>query len=103
MSEDETTSSHESVNITTEEGTSDSCTEDCSSGTSASKISTDVTNVKLDSVSDIKTEPHIDHDKLQSSEKTIDSIEPSEPFEIIYSPPKVRRSTSSTKGIPPTR
>ena len=83
---EETTSSHGSVNMTTKEGTLDSCTEDCSSSPSASKIPTDVTNVKLDSVSDIKTEPHIDHDKLQSSEKTIDSIEPSEPVETTHSP-----------------
>ena len=96
---EETTSAHESVNMTTEERTSDSCTEDCSSGISASKIPTDVTNVKLDSVSDIKTELHIDYDKMQSSEKTIDSKEPSEPVSL----PKVRRSTRSTKGIPPTR
>ena len=95
----ETTSTHESANMTTEEGISDICTEECSSGASFSKIPTDVTNVKLDSVSDINTESHIDHDKMQSSEKTIDSKEPSEPV----SPPKVRRSTRSTKGIPPTR
>ena len=86
---EETTSAHESVNMTTEEGTPDSYTEDCSSGKSASKIPTDVTSVKLDSVSDIKTEPHIDHDKMQSSEKTIDSIEPSETVETTHSsPPK---------------
>ena len=95
----ETTSAHESTNITTEEGISDSCTEDCSSGTSASKIPTDVTKIKLDCVSDSNTESHIDHDKMQSGEKTIDSKEPSEPV----SSPKVRRSTRSIKGIPPTR
>ena len=100
---EETTSSHESANIAIEEGISDICTEDCSSGTSASKIPTDATNVKFDSVSDIKAEPHIDHDKLQSREKTIEPNEPSEPVEIIHSPPKVRRSTRSTKGIPHTR
>ena len=94
----ETTSPHERFNITTEEGTSDCCTEDCSSGTSASKIPTDVTNVKLDSVSDIENdESHIDHDKMQSSEKTIEPIEPSEPVETTHSPPKVRRSTRSTE------
>ena len=52
---EETTSAHESANITTEEGTSNSGTEDCSSGTSASRIPTDGTHVKLDFVSDIKT------------------------------------------------
>ena len=89
--------------IVTEEGTSDSCTKDCSSGTSASKIPTEVTNVKFDSVSDSNTESHIDHDKLQSNEKSIEHVVPSEPVESSHSPPKVRRSTRSTKGIPPTR
>ena len=46
---------------------SDSCTKDCSSGTSASKNPTEVTNVKFDSVSDFNTESRIDHDEKQSS------------------------------------
>ena len=100
---EETTLSHEGASIVTEEGTSDSCTKDCSSGTSASKIPTEVTNVKFDSVSDSNTESHIDHDKMQSSEKSIEHVVPSEPVETSHSPPKVRRSTRSTKGIPPTR
>ena len=66
---EETTLSHEGTSIATEEGTSYSCTKDCSSGTSASKIPTEVTNVKFDSVSDSNTESHIDHDKMQSNEK----------------------------------
>ena len=84
---EETTFSHEGASIVTEEGTSDSCTKDCSSGISASKIPTEVTNVKFDSVSDFNTESHIDHDKLQSSEKSIEHIVPSEPVEISHSPP----------------
>ena len=100
---EETTSAHESANIAIEEGTSNSGTEDCSSGTSASKSPTEVTNVKFNSVPDVKTEPHIDHDKMQSGEKTIDAIEPSEPLRTTHSQPKVRGSTRSTKGIPPTR
>ena len=101
---EETTLSHEGASIVTEEGTSsDSCTKDCSSGTSASNISTEVTNVKFDSVSDSNTESHINHDKMQSSEKSIEHVVPSEPVETNHSPLKVRRSTRSTKGIPPTR
>ena len=117
---EDTTFPHESANSITEEGTSDDSTKDCSSGTSASKIPTEVIHVKFDSVSDINTESQVDHGNLQSSEisnieessclsdgeGTFDydtvpsakakSIEPSEPV-------KLRRSTRSTKGIPPTR
>ena len=100
---EEQTFSHEGASIVTEEGTSDSCTKDCSSGISASKFPTEVTNVKFDSVSDSNTESHSDHDKLQSCKNSIEHIVPSEPVEISHSPPKVRRSTRSTKGIPPTR
>ena len=119
-----TTFPHKNVNSITEEGTADDSTKDCSSGTSASKIPTEVTHVKFDSVSDINTESQVDHGNLQSSgisniekssplsegEGTFDydtvpsakaeSIEPSEPSP---SPVKLRRSTRSTKGIPPTR
>ena len=115
---------HETADSITEEGTSDDSTKDCSSGTSASKISTEVTHVKFDSVSDINTESQVDHSNLQSSEiSTIEessplsdregtfnydtvpsakaeSIEPSEPCPSCV---KLRRCTRSTKGIPPTR
>ena len=100
---EETTLFHEAASIATEKGTSDSCTKDCSSGTFASKIPTEVTNVKFDSVSVSNTESHIDHGKMQSSEKSIEHIVPSKPVEISHPPLKVRRSTISTKGIPPTR
>ena len=40
---------------------------------------------------------------MQSSEKSIEHIVSGEPIETSHSPPKVRRSTRSTKGIPPTR
>ena len=90
---EETTLSHEGASIATEEGASDSCTKDCSSGTSTSKIPTEVTHVKFDSVSDSNTESHIDHDKMYSSEKSIEHVVSSELFEISHSPPKVRRST----------
>ena len=121
---EDTTFLHESTDSITEGGTSDDSTKDCSSGTSASKVPTEVTHVKFDSVSDINTESQVDHGNLQSSEiSTIEepsslsvregtfdydtvpsakaeSIEPSEPSP---SPVKLRRSTRSTKGIPPTR
>ena len=51
-------------------------------------------------VSDINTESEVDHGNLQSSENSIDHVEPSVPSP---SPVKVRRSTRSTKGIPPNR
>ena len=54
----------------------------------------------FDSVSDLNTESHIDHDEKQSCENSIENVVPGEPR---YTPPKVRRSTRSTKGIPPTR
>ena len=91
---------HEGTNIASEEGTSDSCTKDCSSGTSASKNPTEVTNVKFDSVSDFNTESHIDHEEKQSSDKSIEINVPDEPS---YTPPKVQKSSRSTKGILPTR
>ena len=91
----ETTLSPEGTSLVTEEGTSVDCIKDCSSGTSASKIPTKVTNAKLDSVSGINTESLVDHANLQSCDN-----EPSEPSP---SPVRLRRSTRSTKGIPPTR
>ena len=95
---EETTLPHEGANEVTEMRISDDSTKDCSSGTSASKIPTEVTHVKFDSVFDINTKSQVDHDNLQSSE--ILDIEPSEPSP---SPVKLRRSTRSTNGIPPTR
>ena len=65
---EDTTFPHDSADLITEEGTSDDSTKDCSSGTSASKIPTEVTHVKFDSVSDINTESQVDHGNLQSSE-----------------------------------
>ena len=100
---EETTLSREGANIVTEKGTSGNSIKDCSSDISASKIPTAVTNVKFDSVSDFNTESHIDYDKVQSNEKSIEHVVLSEPVEINYSPPKVRRSTRVTKGIPPNR
>ena len=63
---EDTTFPHESANLITEEGTSDDSTKDCSSGSSASKIPTEVTHVKFDSVSDINTEFQVNHGNLQS-------------------------------------
>ena len=91
---EDTTFPHESADLITEEGTSDDSTKDCSSGTSARKIPTEVTYVKFDSVSDSNTESQVDHGNLQSSE--ISNIEPSEPSP---SPVRLRRSTRSTKGM----
>ena len=96
---EETSLSHEGAGLVTEEGTSVDCTKDCSSGTSASKIPTKVTNAKLDSVSGINTESLVDHDNLQSSDISTNHVEPSKPYP---SPVSLRRSTRSTKGIPPT-
>ena len=94
---EETTLPHEGANLVAEEGLQMIK----NSGTSASKIPTEVTNVKFDSVSDINTESQVDHGLLQSCEiSNVESIEPSEPSP---SPVKVRRSTRSTKGIPSTR
>ena len=40
---------------------------------------------------------------MQSSEKSIKHVVSSKPVETSQSPIKMRRSTRSTKGIPPTR
>ena len=74
---EDTTFPHESADLITEEGTSDDSTKDCS-GISASKIPTEVTHVKFDSVSDINTESQVDHGNLQSSE--ISNIEQPSPL-----------------------
>ena len=88
------------ASIASEEGTSDSCTKDFSSGASVSRNSTEVTCAKFDSVSDFNTESHIDHDEKKSSEKSIEINVPNQPS---YIPSQVRRFTRSIKGIPPTR
>ena len=41
--------------------------------------------------------------KCSQVRRLLIQLEPSEPVETTHSPPKVRRSTRSTKGIPPTR
>ena len=87
-----------------EKGNSISDTEVSASDAFDSKTSANEINAKFDSVSDSKVdESHIDHGKVQSIEKSIETEVPSEPSESIESPPKVRRSTRKTKGIPPTR
>ena len=99
---EDTSSALESVDITKEEGNSISDTEDCTSGAFDNKNPADDTNVKIDSVSDLKSdESHTDHDKMQSIEKTI--VENDVPSEPIVSPPKERRSMRANKGIPPKR
>ena len=119
-----TTFPDESADLISEEGTSVDSTKDCSSGTSASKIPTEVTHVKLDSVSDINTESQVDHGNMQFSEfsyiekpshlsdregtfsyDTVPSAkaEDIEPSALSPSPVRVRRSTRSTRGMPPTR
>ena len=121
---EETTLPHESADLVTEEGISDDSTKDCSSGTSASKIPTEDTHVKFDSISDINTESQVDHGNLQSSEMSnieklsplsdregtskndtvpSDKVESVEPGEPSPSPVQVRRSIRSTRGMPPTR
>ena len=121
---EDTTFPHESAESISEGRTLDDSTKDCSSGTSASKIPTEVTHVKFGSVSDINTEFPADHGNLQSSKilnieqpsplldgkgtfnydtvpsAKAEAIEPSEPSP---SPVKLRRSTRSTKGTLPTR
>ena len=52
---EDTTFPHERANLITEERTSDDSTKDCSSGTFASKIPTEVTHGKFDSVYDSNT------------------------------------------------
>ena len=104
---EDTASAHESVNLTMEKGNSISDTEVSASDAFDSKIPANDINVKFDSVSDSKVdESHIDHDKVQSIEQSIVNevpVEPSESSKPIESPPKVRRSTRSNKGIQPTR
>ena len=65
---EDTTFSHESADLVSEMRISVDSTKDCSSGTSASKIPTEVTHVKFDSVSDINTESKVDHGSMQFSE-----------------------------------
>ena len=91
----ETTSAHESANMTTEDGISDSGTEDCSSAVSASKM-LPMSSLILFLILTLNL---ILIMMKCSQVRRLDLKEPSEPV----SPPKVRRSTRSTKGIPPTR
>ena len=121
---EDTTLSHESADFISDLGTSGDSTKDCSSGTSASKIPTEVTSVKFDSVSDKMSESPVDPDNMQISEcpnyemslslpqregtlesDTVPSVKAKavEPSEPETSPFQVRRSTRSTKGKPPLR
>ena len=84
---EDTASAHESVNLTMEKGNSISDTEVSSSD------AFDI-NAKFDSVSDSKIEKSIINEV---------PVEPSESSAPIESPPKVTRTTRTTKGIPPTR
>ena len=120
---EDTTLSHESADFISDLGISEDSTKDCSSGTSASKIPTEVTHAKIDSVSDINTESPVDHDNMQISEcsniessslsqrkgtldcDTVPSVkaEANESSEPSPSPVQVRRSTRSTRDMSPTR
>ena len=121
---EDTTLSHESADFISDLGISEDSTKDCSSGTSASKIPTEDTHVKFDSVSGIYTESPDDHDNEQTSESPIidmssplsqregtlecDTVpsakaEVNELSEPTPPPIQVRRSTRSTKGKPPLR
>ena len=104
---EDTASAHEGVNLTMEKGKSISDTEVSASDAFDSKIPANDIIVKIDSVSDFKVdESHMDHDKVQSIEQSIINkvpVEPSESSKAIRSPPRVRRSTISTKSIPTTR
>ena len=62
---EDTTFSHEGPDFISDLGISEDSTKDCSSGTSASKIPTEVTHIKFDSISDINTETTVDHDNVQ--------------------------------------
>ena len=120
---EDTTFSHEGADFISDLGISEDSTKDCSSGTSASKIPTEVTHVKFDSVSGINTETTVDHDNVQFNSSIKDpppllekegtsrqddtvpsaKAEVNEPGEPNPSPIQVRRSTRTTKGIPPLR
>ena len=121
---EDTTLSHESADFISDLGISEDSTKDCSSGTSASKIPTEDTSVKFDSVSDKISESPVDHDNMQISDcsnsemflplpqregtlecDTVPSVkaEANKPSEPDTSPIQVRRSTRSTKGKPPLR
>ena len=121
---EDTTLSHDNADLVSEVGISDDSTKDCSSGTSASKIPTEDTHDKFDSVSGINTETSVDHGNMQISEcpdvkepsplsqregtlecDTVPSakVEANELSEPGTSPIQVRRSIRSTKGKPPNR
>ena len=122
--EEDTTYSHKSADFISDLDISEDSTKDCSSGTSACKIPTEVTHVKFDSVSNINTESPVDHDNMQISEcsniyessplsqreGTLDcdtvlsaKAEANEPSEPSPSPIQMIRSTRITKGKPPIR
>ena len=96
---EDTASAHENVNLTREKGNSISDTKTSASDTFNSKIPANDIHAKFDSVSDFKIdESHTDHDKMQSTEKSIVHevpVEPSESSKPIESPPRVRRSARS--------
>ena len=123
---EDTTLSPEIADFISDLGISEDSTKDCSSGTSASKIPTEDTHVKFDSVLDIHTESPVDHGNMQNSEcaniessplpqrevtldcDTVPSAkaeanELSDLSESSPSPIQVRRSTRTTKGKPPIR
>ena len=121
---EDTTLSDEGADFVSEVGISDDSTKDCSSGTSASKIPTEDTHDKFDSVSVTNTEIPVDHGNMQISEcpeiqessplpqregtlecDTVPFVkaEANEPDEPGTSPVQVRRSTRSTRGKPPNR
>ena len=121
---EDTTLSHKGADFVSKVGISDGSTKDCSSGTSASKIPTEDTHDKIDSVSGINTETPVDHGNMQISEcpevkessslpqregtlkcDTVPSVKADANGldEPGTSPIQVRRSTRSTKGKPPNR
>ena len=114
----DTTLSHESADFISDLGISVDSTKYCSSGISASKIPTEDTHDKFDSVSGINTESPVDHDNEQNSECS--NVEMSSPLsqregildcdtvpsakaevskldEPSPPPSQVRRSTRSTR------
>ena len=90
---EDTTSAHESANITTEEGISVSGTKDCSSSNSASKIPTVITNDLSDSVSEIESVSN----ETPQSQNVLQSIEKS----VIEKEKDTRTSTPKPPGSPP--
>ena len=109
---EDTTFSHQSADLVSEMGISEDSTKDCSSGTSASKIPTEVTHVKFDHGNMQFSEYSNTEEPSPLSERegtlkfdTVPSAkaEANEPSELSPSPIQVRRSTRSTRGMPPNR